>query len=70
MREQQEDDWRKIKQATGNPHPGAINLVQRQEGNKIIDIFKEDAMVQEIQRITKKRFKLANNAPVNTSSLH
>jgi hypothetical protein len=68
MQEQQEDDWRKIKEAIGRMRTGATNLVQRQEGHKIIDILKEDVMVQEIQSVTKKRFKLANSAPMNTSS--
>jgi hypothetical protein len=68
--EQQEDDWRKINQETGNLCTGATNLVQRQEGDKIIDILESDAMVQEIQSVTKKRFKLANSATVNTSLSH
>jgi hypothetical protein len=44
-REEQRNDWQRIKQATGNPCTGAMNQVQRQEGNKIIDILKEGAMV-------------------------
>jgi hypothetical protein len=69
-REEQRDKWRRIKQVTGDPCTGTTNLVQRKEGNKIIDIMEESAMVQEIQDVTEKRFKLANRAPINTSSLH
>ncbi len=69
-REQQEDNWWKIKQAMGNLRKVATNLVQMQEGNKIIDILKEDVTVREIQSITEKRVELAISAPVNTSLLH
>ncbi len=45
------------------------NLVQRQEGDKIVNILKEGAMVREIQSVTEKRFKLADSTPVNKLSL-
>ena len=47
-REEQRNEWRSIKQVTGDPCTGATNLVQRKEGNNIIDILEEEAMVQEI----------------------
>jgi hypothetical protein len=53
-REDQWDKWRQIKQATGNPQMGATNLVQRMEGNSVVDILKALAMNKEIQKITEK----------------
>jgi hypothetical protein len=44
-REEQHDEWRRIKQATGDPHTSTTNLVQRKEGDNIIDILEEGAMV-------------------------
>jgi hypothetical protein len=38
-REEQRNEWRRIKQVTGDPRTGATNLVQCKEGNKIIDIL-------------------------------
>jgi hypothetical protein len=69
-REEQRGEWSRIKQVTGDPRTGATNLVQHKEGNMIIDILEESAMVQEIQEVTEKRFALANSAQINISSLH
>jgi hypothetical protein len=44
-REEQRNKWHRIKQVTGDPRTGATNLVQRKEGNNIIDILEEGAMV-------------------------
>jgi hypothetical protein len=62
-REEQQDEWRRIKRATGHPCTGATNLVQRKEGEKVINILKASAMNTEI-RVTDKRFELANSAPI------
>jgi hypothetical protein len=61
-RKEQRDEWRRIKRATGDPHTGATNLVQRKEGEKVINILKASAMNAEIQRVMEKRFELANSA--------
>ena len=68
-RKEQQDKWHRIKRATGDPHTGTTNLVQRKEGEKVIDILKTSAMNAEIQRITKKWFELANSAPIQNSLL-
>jgi hypothetical protein len=68
-REEQRDGWRRIKRATGDPRTGATNLVQRKKGDRIIDILEANAMNREIQKVTEKRFELANNAPAQASSL-
>jgi hypothetical protein len=47
-REEQRNKWRRIKQVTEDPRTGATSLVQHKEGNEIIDILEESAMVQEI----------------------
>ncbi len=59
--EEQRNDWQRIQQTTGYSRTGTMNLVQRQEGDKIIKILKEGAMVREIQNVTEKRFKLTNS---------
>jgi hypothetical protein len=69
-REQQQEDWQRITQATGDPRTGATNLVQRKEGNRIIDIYEPNAMTSKIQQVTEKRFGLTNSASVNSLSLH
>ena len=48
---EQQDKWRRIR-AAGDPRTGATNLVQRKEGEKVIDILKASAMNAEIERIT------------------
>jgi hypothetical protein len=53
----------------GDPRTGATNLVQCKEGEKVINILKASAMNAEIQRVTKKRFELANSAPIQNLSL-
>jgi hypothetical protein len=63
-REEKQDEWRRIKRATGDPRTGATNLVQCKEGEKVIDILKASAMDAEIQRVTEKRFELANSTPI------
>ena len=68
-REEQRDQWRRIKQATGEPRTGATNLVQRMEGDQVVDILEAAAMNTEIQQVTEKRFDLAKSAPVTSSSL-
>ncbi len=68
-REEQQDERRRIKRATGDPHTGATNLVQHKEGEKVINILKASAMNAEIQRVMEKRFELANSAPIQHSSL-
>jgi hypothetical protein len=50
-REEQRDGWRRIKKATGDPRTGATNLVQRKEGEKVINILKASAVNAEIQRV-------------------
>jgi hypothetical protein len=69
-REEQRDQWRQIKQATGDPQTGATNLVQQMEGDSDVDILKTSVMNEEIQKVTKKRFDLAQSAPATSSSLH
>ena len=51
-REGQQDRWHRIKRTSGDPGTGATNLVQRKEGEKVIDILKASAMNAEIERIT------------------
>ena len=68
-REEQRDGWQRIKQVTGDPQTGTTNLVQRKEGDKIVNILKAHAMNTEIQRVTEMRFELANSAPIQKSSL-
>ncbi len=68
-REEQRDGWRRIKRATGDPQTGATNFAQRKEGDKIVDILEAHAMNTEIQRVTEMTFELANNAPIQKSSL-
>ncbi len=68
-REEQHNEWRRIKQVTGDPCTSATNLVQRKEGKSIIDILEEGEMVQEIQDVTERQFELANSTSINTSSL-
>jgi hypothetical protein len=53
----------------GDPRTGATNLVQCKEGEKVINILKASAMNAEIQRVTEKRFELANSAPIQHSLL-
>ncbi len=43
--EDQSNEWQRLKQASGNPCTGATNLVQWQEGDKIVDILEEGAIV-------------------------
>ena len=69
IREEQKDQWARIKQGTGEPRSGATNLVQRMEGDNIIDISEASAMNREIQQVTEKRFDLARSAPITNSSL-
>ncbi len=47
-REEQRDRWRQINQVTGDPWTGATNLVQRMEGNTVIDIVEARAMNEKI----------------------
>ncbi len=68
-REEQWDRWRRINHVTGDPRTGATNLVQCMEGNVMVDIDKAEAMNEEIQRVTERRFNLAQSTPVTTSSL-
>ena len=44
-REEQCNEWHRIKQVTRDPRTGATNLVYCKEGDKIIDILEESAMV-------------------------
>jgi hypothetical protein len=46
--EEQRYEWRHIKQATGDPQMGAINLMQRIEGNCVVNILEASAMNVEI----------------------
>jgi hypothetical protein len=69
IREEQRDQWAHIKQGTGEPRNGATNLVQRMEGENIVDILEVSAMNREIQQVTEKRFDLARSAPITNSSL-
>ncbi len=69
IREEQRDQWARIKQGTGEPLNGATNLVQRMEGENIVNILEASAMNREIQQVTEKRFDLARSAPVTNSSL-
>jgi hypothetical protein len=68
-REERWDKWRRIKQGTGKPRTGATNLVQRMEGNVVVDILETSAMNKEIQTVMEKRFDLAQRAPATSSSL-
>jgi hypothetical protein len=68
-REEQRDGWQRIKQATVDPQTGTTNLVQRKEGDKIVNILKAHAMNTEIQRVTEMRFELANSTPIQKLSL-
>jgi hypothetical protein len=68
-REEQQDEWRQIKQATGDPQTGTTNLVQQMEGNIIVDILKALAMNKEIQKVTENWFDLAQSMPATSSSL-
>jgi hypothetical protein len=68
-REEQQDGWRIINRATGDPRTGATNLVQRMEGDVVVNIVEANAMNSEIQRVTERKFDLARSAPVTTSSL-
>jgi hypothetical protein len=54
---------------TGDPRTGATILVQRMEGNTVIDIVEARAMNKEIQKVTERRLDLAQSAPVTKSSL-
>ncbi len=67
--EEQRDGWRQINRVTGDPRTGATNLVQCMEGNIVIDIIKAGAMNEAIQRVTERRFDLAQSALVTKSSL-
>jgi hypothetical protein len=58
-----------MKRATGDPHTGSTYLVQHKEGENVIDILKASAINAEIQRVTEKRFELANSTPIQHSSL-
>jgi hypothetical protein len=68
-RKEQRDEWRQIEQATGDPQTGATNLVQRMEGDSVVDILKALAMNKEIQKVTEKWFDLAQSTPATSSSL-
>jgi hypothetical protein len=68
-REEQRDGWRRTNRVTGDPRTGATNLAKRMKGNVVVNIVKAGAMNEEIQRVTERRFNLARNAPVTTSSL-
>jgi hypothetical protein len=68
-RKEQQDEWCRIKRAMKDPRTGATNLVQRKEGEKVIDILEASAMNTEIQRVMEKRFELANSAPIQNLSL-
>jgi hypothetical protein len=48
----------------GDPRIGATNLVQRKEGEKVINMLEASAMNAEIQRVAEKRFELASSAPI------
>jgi hypothetical protein len=67
--EEQQDEWRRINQATGDPWMGATNLVQWMEGNRVVDILEALAMTKEIQVVLEKRIDLAQSAPATSSSL-
>jgi hypothetical protein len=45
------------------------NLVQRKEGDKIVNILEAHTINAEIQRVTEMRFELTNSAPIQKSSL-
>jgi hypothetical protein len=62
--EEQRNGWQRIKRAAGDPQTGVTNLVQRKEGDKIVDILEAHTMNTEIQRVTEMRFELANSAPI------
>ncbi len=68
-REEQRDEWGRIKQATGDPQRGATNLMQQIEGNSVVDILKALAMNKDIQKVTEKQFDLAQSPPTTSSSL-
>ncbi len=69
IREEQWDQWACIKQGTGEPQNRATNLVQRMEGENIVNILEASAMSREIQQLTEKRFNLARSSPITNSFL-
>ena len=68
-REEQKNTWRTIRRVTNEPRLGAITFVQRETHDGIIDITDMEAMCDEIQNVTERRFALAESAPISNSLL-
>jgi len=68
-REEQRSMWQSIRRVTNEPRLGAITMVQREMEEGIVELTNMDEMCTEIQTVTECRFKLADSAPVMTSSL-
>ncbi len=68
-REEQKDDWSRIKQATGDPRTGATQKVQKFVDGVKVDVLEALEMNKEIQEVTEKRFNPAHSAAITRSSL-
>ena len=67
--ESQEEIWRRINRATNPPRGGAIQRVQKEQGEELVELVTLEEMSKEIQSVTEKRFGLAESAPAFSSSL-
>lgn len=69
LQEEQRLTWHAIKRVVNDPRLGAITKVDKETTDGTIEIVDIDGMVAEIQHVTKKRFGLAESAPVTNTSL-
>ena len=67
--ESQKQIWRRINRATNPPRGGAIQRVQKEHGEELVELVTLEDMSREIQSVTEKRFSLAESAPAFSSSL-
>lgn len=67
--ESQKVIWRRINRVTNPPRGGAIQRVQKEQGDELVELVTLDEMSREIQTVTEERFGLAESAPVFSSSL-
>ena len=67
--ESQKQIWKRINRATNPPRGGAIQRVQKEQGEELVELVTLEDMSREIQSVTEKRFSLAESAPAFTSSL-
>ena len=67
--ESQKAIWQRINKVTNPPRGGAIQKVQKEHGDELVELVTLDEMSREIQTVTEERFGLAESASAFSSSL-